>query len=97
MPCPRCSGLMLVLPIEHVGEYETRCLLCGHRDYPQAFEPIEPNPLHRWESVLCDRECGRKAVRGREQCRECAGKGELSHSERIKAGLQERREREVVA
>ena len=95
MPCPRCSGLMIVEPGEHVGDYEGRCLLCGHRVYPQLADPID-NTLRRWDSVLCH-VCDKKAVRGREKCIACAAKDRgRSHSQMIKDGIKAKREQEAL-
>jgi hypothetical protein len=83
MTCTRCKGLIAVVPTEQSGVYEMKCFLCGNRPIPT----IAP-------SVLCrEPDCERAAQRGCETCAVCATRIGITHSERIKAGLKERRER----
>jgi len=94
MTCPRCQGFQAVVPTEHMGEYEMKCFLCGNRPIPNMAAPIVPSPLRTWASVLCrEPDCERAAQRGCETCAVCATRIGITHSERIKAGLKERRER----
>lgn len=68
MRCDKCTGLV-------VSGYEDddlvpHCLNCSKRFWPPNVTPID-NANLRWESVVCDRCHDRKAVRGKEHCREC--------------------------
>jgi hypothetical protein len=85
-PRPGCGGLV----VDQYGDIH--CLICGWYDNTPVCDPITPNPLRSWDSVLCL--CGRSAIRGYEQCRNCKGRARGPvHGRKISEGMAQARNR----